>query len=121
MNNNLMQKVGVWLVVGLVLFTVFKQFDKKPRSQENITYSQFMEDAKNGKVKRVDVQGRSIQVTPLDGQKYSVVSPGDIWMVGDLMKYGVQVTGKADEEQSLLVSALYYFCLLYTSPSPRDS
>ncbi len=108
MNNNLMQKVGVWLVVGLVLFTVFKQFDKKPRSQENITYSQFMEDAKNGKVKRVDVQGRSIQVTPLDGQKYSVVSPGDIWMVGDLMKYGVQVTGKADEEQSLLVSALYY-------------
>ena len=107
MNNNLMQKVGVWLIVGLVLFTVFKQFDK-PRAQENITYSQFMEDAKNGKVKRVDVQGRNIQVVPMDGQKYSVVSPGDIWMVGDLMKYGVQVTGKAEEEQSLLVSALYY-------------
>ncbi len=107
MNNNLMQKVGVWLIVGLVLFTVFKQFDK-PRAQESITYSQFMEDAKNGKVKRVDVQGRNIQVVPMDGQKYTVLSPGDIWMVGDLMKYGVQVTGKAEEEQSLLVSALYY-------------
>jgi len=106
-NNNLMQKVGVWLIVGLVLFTVFKQFDK-PRVQESVTYSQFMEDAKNGKVKRVDVQGRNIQVVPMDGQKYTVLSPGDIWMVGDLMKYGVQVTGKADEEQSLLVSALYY-------------
>jgi cell division protease FtsH len=93
--------------VGLVLFTVFKQFDK-PRAQESVTYSQFMEDAKNGKVKRVDVQGRNIQVVPMDGQKYTVLSPGDIWMVGDLMKYGVQVTGKADEEQSLLVSALYY-------------
>jgi cell division protease FtsH len=102
-----MQKVGVWLIVGLVLFTVFKQFDK-PRAQESVTYSQFMEDAKNGKVKRVDVQGRNIQVVPMDGQKYTVLSPGDIWMVGDLMKYGVQVTGKADEEQSLLVSALYY-------------
>ena len=107
MNNNLIQKIGVWLIVGLVLFTVFKQFDK-PRAGESITYTQFMEDAKNGKVKRVDVQGRNIQVTPMDGQKYSVVSPGDIWMVGDLMKFGVQVTGKADEEQSLLVSALYY-------------
>ena len=107
MNNNLMQKVGVWLIVGLVLFTVFKQFDK-PRAQESVTYSQFMEDAKNGKVKRVDVQGRNIQVIPMEGQKYSVLSPGDIWMVGDLMKYGVQVTGKAEEEQSLLVSALYY-------------
>jgi len=106
-NNNLMQKVGVWLIVGLVLFTVFKQLDK-PRVQESVTYSQFMEDARNGKVKRVDVQGRNIQVVPMDGQKYTVLSPGDIWMVGDLMKYGVQVTGKADEEQSLLVSALYY-------------
>jgi cell division protease FtsH len=106
-NNNLIQKVGVWLIVGLVLFTVFKQFDK-PRAPENVTYTQFMDDARNGKVKRVDVQGRSIQVTPIDGQKYSVVSPGDIWMVGDLMKFGVQVTGKADEEQSLLVSIFYY-------------
>ena len=107
MNKNWIQKVGVWLVVGLILFTVFKQFDK-PRAQEGITYSQFMDDAKNGKIKRVDVQGRNIQVTPADGQKYSVISPGDIWMVGDLMKYGVQVTGKAEEEQSILVSALYY-------------
>ena len=62
------QKIGVWLIVGLVLFTVFKQFDK-PRSQEQVTYSQFMDDAKGGKIKRVDVQGRTLQVTPSDGVK----------------------------------------------------
>ncbi len=102
-----MQKVGVWLIVALVLFTVFKQFDK-PRFQDQVTYSQFMEDAKNGKVRRVDVQGRMLQVTNGDGNKYSIISPGDIWMVGDLMKYGVQVTAKADDEPNLFVSALYY-------------
>jgi cell division protease FtsH len=101
------QKIGVWLIVGLVLFTVFKQFDK-PKDQTAVTYSQFMDDAKSGKVKRVDVQGRTLQVTPADGNKYSIISPGDIWMVGDLMKYGVQVTGKADDEPNMLVSALYY-------------
>jgi len=101
------QKIGVWLIVGLVLFTVFKQFDK-PKDQNQVTYSQFMDDAKTGKVKRVDVQGRTLQVTPADGNKYSLISPGDIWMVGDLMKYGVQVTGKADDEPNVLVSALYY-------------
>jgi len=101
------QKIGVWLIVGLVLFTVFKQFDK-PKDQTQVTYSQFMDDAKAGKVKRVDVQGRTLQVTPADGNKYSITSPGDIWMVGDLMKYGVQVTGKADDEPNMLVSALYY-------------
>ncbi|MBU3628324.1 ATP-dependent zinc metalloprotease FtsH [Polynucleobacter sp. AP-Reno-20A-A9] len=107
MNSNMFQKIGVWLIVGLVLFTVFKQFDK-PRDQTQVTYSQFMDDAKAGKVKRVDVQGRTLQVTPADGNKYSIISPGDIWMVGDLMKYGVQVTGKADDEPNMLVSALYY-------------
>jgi cell division protease FtsH len=103
----MLQKIGVWLIVGLVLFTVFKQFDR-PREQTQVTYSQFMDDAKAGKVKRVDVQGRTLQVTPNDGNKYSIITPGDIWMVGDLMKYGVQVTGKADDEPNMLVSALYY-------------
>ncbi len=107
MNSNMFQKIGVWLIVGLVLFTVFKQFDK-PKDQTSVTYSQFMDDAKAGKVKRVYVQGRTLQVTPADGTKYSLISPGDIWMVGDLMKYGVQVTGKADDEPNMLVSALYY-------------
>jgi cell division protease FtsH len=54
------------------------------------------------------VQGRTLQITPADGNKYSLISPGDIWMVGDLMKYGVQVTGKTEDEPNLLVSALYY-------------
>ncbi len=107
MNNQMMQKVGVWLIVALVVFTFFKQFDK-PRAQDQLTYSQFMDDARVGKVRRVDVQGRTLQVTAMDGNRYNIISPGDIWMVGDLMKFGVQVTGKADDEPNLLVSALYY-------------
>ncbi len=108
MNSNMFQKIGVWLIVGLVLFTVFKQFDK-PKEQTQVTYSQFMDDAKAGKIRRVEVQGRSnLTVTPVDGNKYSLISPGDIWMVGDLMKFGVQVTGKAEDEPNMLVSALYY-------------
>jgi len=100
-------KAAVWLVIALVLFTVFKQFDK-PRVQEGVPYSQFMDDAKNGKIKAVVVQGRNLNVTPSDGNKYSIVQPGDIWMVGDLMKYGVQVSGKPEDEPSLLVSILTY-------------
>ncbi|WP_204275071.1 ATP-dependent metallopeptidase FtsH/Yme1/Tma family protein, partial [Stenotrophomonas maltophilia] len=69
-NNNWFQKAAIWLVIALVLFTVFKQFDK-PRAQEGVTYSQFMDDAKAGKVKRVEVQGRTLLVTPNEGNKYS--------------------------------------------------
>lgn len=107
MNNPWLQKSLVWLVIALALFTVFKQFDKSS-TQDVVTYSQFMEDAKNGKIKRVDVQGRILQVTAGDGSRYRIISPGDLWMVGDLLKFGVQVSGKADEEPNLLVSAATY-------------
>ncbi len=100
-----MSKVAVWLVIALVLFTVFKQFDK-PRANEQVTYTQFMEDAKQGRIKRVEVQGRNLKVTPNEGTPFTISSPGDLWMVGDLMKYGVQVSGKPDEEPSLLQTLL---------------
>jgi cell division protease FtsH len=104
-NNQWISKVAVWLVIALVLFTVFKQFDK-PRASEQVTYTQFMEDAKQGRIKRVEVQGRTLRVTPNEGQPFTISSPGDLWMVGDLMKYGVQVAGKPDEEPSLLQTLL---------------
>ncbi|CAG7598911.1 ATP-dependent zinc metalloprotease FtsH [Candidatus Vallotia tarda] len=107
MNNNMFSKAAVWLVIALVLFTLFKQFDK-PRVQEGVTYSKFMDDAKNGKIQDVIIQGRNLDITPTYGRKYQIVSPGDIWMVGDLMKYGVQVSGRADGEPNVLMSALYY-------------
>ncbi len=93
------------MVIALVLFTVFKQFER-PRQTTSVSYSQFMEDARNGKVRQVDVQGRNLNVTPAEGRPYTIASPGDIWMVGDLMKFGVQVSGKPDEEPSLLMSIL---------------
>ena len=101
MNNQWFSKVAVWLVIALVLFTVFKQFDKQ-RPVDAVTYTQFMDDAKAGKIKRVETQGRVIKVTPNDGVPYSIVQPGDLWMVGDLMKYGVQVVGKPWAEAELL-------------------
>jgi cell division protease FtsH len=104
-NNQWISKVAVWLVIALVLFTVFKQFDK-PRANEQVTYTQFMDDAKQGRIKRVEVQGRTLKVTPGDGQPFTMSAPQDIWMVGDLMKYGVQVSAKPDEEPSLLQTLL---------------
>lgn len=105
--NNLFAKVAVWIVIALVLFTVFKQFDgaKKVVSNEPTTsYTQFMDQAKEGKIKRVDVQGRTLTVTPTEGATYKITAPGDLWMVEDLRKAGVQVYGQAEEEQSLLAS-----------------
>ena len=102
--NNSFPKIAVWMVIALVLFTVFKQFDSRPAAQETVSYTQFMDDAQAGKVRKVDVQGDVLHVTPDNGRPYTITSPGDLWMVSDLMKAGVQVSGKAREEPSLLMS-----------------
>jgi len=92
------------MVIALVLFTVFKQFDSRAPSQDSVSYTQFMDDAKAGKIRKVDVQSDVLHVTPDSGRPYTLTSPGDIWMVSDLMKAGVQVSGKAREEPSFLMS-----------------
>jgi cell division protease FtsH len=92
------------MVIALVLFTVFKQFDGRAQSQDGVSYTEFIDQAKAGRVRKVDVQGDVLYVTPDTGRPYSLTSPGDIWMVSDLLKYNVQVSGKAREEPSLLMS-----------------
>ena len=109
--NNLFAKVAVWIVIALVLFTVFKQFDgakKMVANEPSTSYTQFMDQAKEGKIKRVDVQGRTLTVTPTEGAAYKITAPGDLWMVEDLRKAGVQVYGQPDEEQSFLSFHLYF-------------
>ncbi len=105
MNKNFLNKIGVWLVVAVVFFTLFRQFEpEKQMTTPTTSYTQFMEDAKAGKVARVDVQGREITVTPKEGTKYVITSPGDLWMVEDLRKSGVQVYGTPEEEPSMLMT-----------------
>jgi len=102
--NNMFSKVAVWMVIAFVLFTVFKQFEGRTRPQDTVSYSQFMEEAKAGRIRKVDIQGDVLNVTPTEGRPYTITSPGDLWLVSDLMKYGVEVSGKAKEEPSLFMS-----------------
>ena len=104
MLNNSFSKVAVWMVIALVLFTVFKQFDGRPVASDGVTYTQFMDDARSGRISKVDIQGDTLYVTPDSGRTYSLTSPGDLWMVPELVKAGVQVSGKAREEPSFLTS-----------------
>ncbi|UOF93820.1 MAG: ATP-dependent zinc metalloprotease FtsH [Bordetella sp.] len=103
--NNSFSKFMIWMVVILVLFSLFKHFDGRNQSRDDYyTYTQFMEDAKVGHIRHVSVQGDTLHVLPYSGRPYTLTSPGDIWMVSDLLKFGVKVSGQPREEPSLLAS-----------------
>ena len=100
--NNLVKNIGIWLVIGLVVLTVVKQFDARQTTREAVPYSEFMEQARQGRVESAVIEGRTIKWVGTDKKNNMTYSPGDLWMVGDLIKDGVKVQAKPEEEQSFL-------------------
>jgi cell division protease FtsH len=102
--NNLVKNLVIWLVIGLVLMTVFNQFNTRSTAQQPMPYSQFVEDVKAGKIKSVVVEGRMLKAVTTEDKRVMSYSPGDIWLINDLLKYGVKVEAKPEEEPSLLMN-----------------
>ena len=104
--NNLFKSVGIWLVVALVLMTVFNQFSQR-QQQSNLTtldYSLFLEAVKQGQIAKVTIEGRSLKAVTTDGKRINSYAPSDLWMVSDLLKNGVKIEAKPEEEQSFWMS-----------------
>jgi cell division protease FtsH len=98
------KNMAIWLVIGIVLMTVFNQFNTRQVALGSLEYSQFLEEVKQGRVTKVVIQGRTLEATTTDGKRITTYAPPDLWMVSDLLKNNVKVVAKPEEEQSFLTS-----------------
>ena len=112
MNNQWFSKVAVWLVVGLVLFTVFKQFDTHGVSgASTLGYSDFLDEVRSKQIKSAVIQeaqgGTEIVAVRIDDSRIRTIATYlDRGLVGDLINNGVKFEVKAREEGSLLMTLL---------------
>jgi cell division protease FtsH len=100
----MLKNLVIWLVIGLVLMTVFNQFNTRQAAQAPLEYSQFLDEVKAGRIAKVTIEGRQLKATTTEGKRVTSYSPGDIWLVSDLLKYNVKVEAKPEEEPSLLMN-----------------
>ena len=100
------KSIAIWLVVALVLMAVFNQFNTRQQqtTQMQLDYSQFLEEVKQGHIAKVLIEGRTLKATTTDGKRINSYAPSDLWMVSDLLKNGVKVEAKPEEEQSFLMN-----------------
>jgi cell division protease FtsH len=111
-NNQWFSKVAVWLVIALVLFTVFKQFEGRGAAgSTSMPYSEFLEEVKAKRIKEALVpdggSGGEIVATTTEGKKIRVNATYlDRGLVGDLIANGVKFDVKGREEPSLLMTIL---------------
>ena len=103
--NNMFSKAAIWVVIALVLFTVFKQFDGRGLSSgaQLVAYSDFLDEVKAKHVKDATIEDRSIVATTQDGKKIkTAITYLDRGLIGDLVSNGVKFDVKQQEEQSFL-------------------
>ena len=112
MNNQWFSKVAVWLVIALVLFTVFKQFERTGAQTGMIGYSDFLEEVRGKRVRSVTLQesvGGSTEIrakTTDDKELRTNATYLDRGLIGDLINNGVKFDVKPREEPSFLLSIL---------------
>ena len=112
MNNQWFSKVAVWLVIAMVLFTVFKQFDTRSAANSGyMGYSDFLEEVRGKRIKSALIQegqgGTEIIAVTNDDRKIRTTATYlNRGLVGDLINNDVKFDVKPREEGSLLMTLL---------------
>lgn len=103
----MVKNIIMWVVIAFVLMSVFNNFGGSKKSSSNVlSYSQFISSVNAGQVSKVSIDGPSIVGQTASGERFTTRSPGDIHLVDDLLKNGVEIVAKPPEEQSVLMSIL---------------
>jgi cell division protease FtsH len=112
LNNQWFSKIAIWLVIAMVLFTVFKQFDTRGGAGSNyLGYSEFLEEVRGKRIKTATIAegqgGTEISATTTDDRKVRTTATYlDRGLVGDLIANDVKFDVKPREEGSLLMTLL---------------
>ena len=103
--NDMAKNLVLWVVIALVLMSVFNNFGPRRMATQQVESSQFLQDVKQGRVQKVVIEGKSLQVTGQSGERFTVYSPetDNRSLVGELLEHGVAIDAKPPEQQSLLM------------------
>ncbi len=103
--NDMVKNILLWVVIAVVLMSVFNSFGPKVAPSAQMSYSQFLQDAKQGRIAQVTIDGRAIQGRTSSGERFTTYSPetDNSAMIGELLNHGVDIEGQPPEKQGLLM------------------
>ena len=109
MKNDMLKNVFLWLIIGIILVSVFANFGPRGSQHSTLTYSQFLANVNSGLVKDVTIDSSqgSIKGQDTNGNAFVTYMPiPDPYLLGDLLKKKITVQGKAPEQQSIWLRIL---------------
>ncbi|MCS5710482.1 ATP-dependent zinc metalloprotease FtsH [Candidatus Berkiella aquae] len=101
----MVKNLVLWLIIAVILMSVFSNFGPRHAQVTKIPYSQFVDQVKQGDVKSVTIDNRTVRGATRNDDNFVTYMPlQDDYILPELIKNKVVVNGKAPEQQSLLMS-----------------
>lgn len=104
--NQSYKTLALWLLIFLIVFSLWNLLKMKPSQVEEIIYSTFMSEVEKGNVYEVSIQGNTINGKTQDGRTFRVLAPDDLEMIKILRKYGVRIKAEPPEKTPLYLNFL---------------
>jgi cell division protease FtsH len=103
--NDLAKNIVLWIVIAVVLLTVFNSFGTAPRTVQDVPYSSFLQRVDEGAVSEVVFEGDQIHGTFTDGERFTTFSPetDNRALIGELKNAGVTFRSSPPQRQSFLM------------------
>jgi len=107
--NDLAKNLLLWVVILVVLMTVFQSFSGRRGVEQPLAYSDFLEQVKKGDVESVEIADQQITGKLKGGQRFSAYSPetDNRSMIGTLIDNNVRFDGQPPKETPILLQLLY--------------
>ena len=108
MLNDWVKQILVWLVILLVLLSVFHSLGGGVGASAELPYSNFLREVRNDNVAKVEISadGGSIVGERKDGGAFVTNAPLDLKLIDDLDAHDVEIVQKPKQRENLLVTIL---------------
>ena len=104
--NSFYKNLALWLLVGLIILSLFSLFQSGTTQHEEIDYSEFLARVEDGQVREVEIREKDVTGILQDGKPFETYLPEDPELIGELKSKNVKIVAKPSDEKSLWVALL---------------
>ncbi len=108
--NDMLKNVITWGIILLVLMSIFNHYGSVGSAPDQLSYSDFLDNVRNGTVAEVTIsstaEGNTIKGRDVNGQDFQTFGMPDPRLVDDLVENNVQITAEPPEQRSIILDLL---------------
>ena len=106
--NDLARNLLLWVVILVVMMSVFNSFSDRSQAAPELNYSEFLTRVKQNDVASVTIEGKKLKGELRNGQSFETTSPetDNSAMIGTLLDHDVRIVGQEPEGTPLLMTLL---------------